>query len=190
MKDWHSAMSAMDPEIPKLPDPPADPWMDPREVALIMRYLIGKETMLEWGSGGSTQTFAPCVERYYSIEHNAEWAACVQAELPPNVTFIHQDPEWPHEGVARAEEGQFDRYVGACETFGQKHFDAILIDGRARMACFRESIQWTQPGGVVFIHDFWRRPAYWKQLERFFSHFRLIDGSTLTSQTLAVFERL
>ena len=47
--------------------------MGKNEVEYIFKNLSPNDIMLEWGSGGSTYTFAPKVKTYYSIEHDKNW---------------------------------------------------------------------------------------------------------------------
>ena len=164
--------------------------MDPREQALIESHLGGCRSMLEWGAGGSTKAFSGLVDHYYSIEHNEDWANKVRADVPPNVTLIHQPPEWPQEKPFCSDEGQYESYVRASTKFEVDTFDAILIDGRARIECLRQSLHHSNKGGLIFFHDFWLRKRYWGALEEFFQDIQLIDGVTSSFQTLAVFRRL
>ena len=57
------------------------PWMSDIEIDLVMKYLSSEKTMLEWGSGGSTNTFSKYVKKYYSIEHDNSWAKKIQNAL-------------------------------------------------------------------------------------------------------------
>ena len=63
--------------------------MSDNEIGLVMKYLSSDKVMLEWGSGGSTNTFSKFVKKYYSIEHDTTWAKEVQKNLNSNVTFYH-----------------------------------------------------------------------------------------------------
>ena len=53
----------------------------------------------------------------------------------------------------------FADYVNAVDTFGVPVFDAVLVDGRFRVACALKALQYTDSGSVVFIHDYFQREA-------------------------------
>ncbi|CAF2601643.1 unnamed protein product [Rotaria sp. Silwood2] len=76
------------------PHHPAEAWMDPREQALIIKYLqIFNQTtntrsaiMLEYGAGSSTFVYSVYVHRYVSIEHNLDYCRILErmATSQPN----------------------------------------------------------------------------------------------------------
>ena len=45
----------------------------PAELLVAARYVVGVSTYFEWGSGGSTETFAPLAARSYTAEHYFPW---------------------------------------------------------------------------------------------------------------------
>src|SRR3954452_3854394 len=59
----------------------AVPWMPYRVIEALDRWLAPSMSVFEFGSGGSTLFFARRVRRVVTVEHDAQWAALVQAEL-------------------------------------------------------------------------------------------------------------
>lgn len=134
------------------------PWMDDTEIALILKHLYYTDTMLEWGSGGSTTYFPHFVSKYYSIEHDGEWSKKVQEEMPPNVNFHHVP--WDEPRTIPTQRSQFETYIHHVDNLGVDTFDKVLIDGRARGWCAEYALNYLHKDSIIFIHDFWNRPQY------------------------------
>jgi len=139
-------------------------WMGRREINLIKSYLDNNFTFLEYGSGGSTIHFSSYVKKYYSIESNQDYCKilkkkiinlknvnynCIPVELPSNWTI------WT-EGTCKV----YEDYVKHVSQLGEKHFNLILIDGRARVCCAIYILRYIDTNSRVFIHDYWRRKYY------------------------------
>eukprot|EP00192_Tetraselmis_astigmatica_P015246 CAMPEP_0117681952 /NCGR_PEP_ID=MMETSP0804-20121206/19322_1 /TAXON_ID=1074897 /ORGANISM="Tetraselmis astigmatica, Strain CCMP880" /LENGTH=176 /DNA_ID=CAMNT_0005491875 /DNA_START=106 /DNA_END=633 /DNA_ORIENTATION=+ len=115
--------------------------MTPREQALVMGSLGSEKTMLEYGTGGSTKYYSRFVRQYYTIEHNQLFFEKMKPDLDalPNVV-AHLEPVekgyngWTG-GMNAGNYEQFHNYVHAIDKLGVKHFDVVLVDGRARVAC-------------------------------------------------------
>lgn len=134
------------------------PWMDDSEILLILKHLYYTDTMLEWGSGGSTLYFPYFVKKYYSIEHDTEWSKKIELKKPQNVEFHHVPWDSPRTIPTQFE--QFETYVHYIKKLGIKQFDKILIDGRARGWCAEMALQFLHKDSIIFMHDFWNRPQY------------------------------
>lgn len=131
------------------------PWMDKKEIALIESFLTPETVMLEWGSGGSTHYFPKLVKKYFSIEHNFKWYQKTIIGLPQNVVYNFV----PANNIVDSKRSTYKDYQDYIETafsFNVK-FDAVLIDGRARVACAMHAVSMLNSGGVIFVHDFWKR---------------------------------
>ena len=134
------------------------PWMSDSEMLLVIKHLYYTDTMLEWGSGGSTTYFPYFVKNYYSIEHDKEWADKVKSSLPPNVDFNFFG--WDSERTIPTQRNQFKTYIEYIDKLKVKKFDKILIDGRARGWCAEYALNYLHKDSIIFIHDFWNRPQY------------------------------
>eukprot|EP00192_Tetraselmis_astigmatica_P011542 CAMPEP_0117661920 /NCGR_PEP_ID=MMETSP0804-20121206/7789_1 /TAXON_ID=1074897 /ORGANISM="Tetraselmis astigmatica, Strain CCMP880" /LENGTH=352 /DNA_ID=CAMNT_0005468809 /DNA_START=73 /DNA_END=1130 /DNA_ORIENTATION=- len=134
--------------------------MSAAEQALVMDSLGSEKTMLEYGTGGSTKYYSRFVRHYYTIEHNQRFFEMMKPDLDalPNVV-AHLEPVekgyngWTG-GMNAGNYEQFHNYVHAIDKLGVKHFDVVLVDGRARVACTVNALKYLHEDSVVLIHDF------------------------------------
>jgi protein O-GlcNAc transferase len=137
------------------------PWMHDSEILLILKHLYYTDTMLEWGSGGSTLYFPHFVQNYHSIEHDREWHNAITKQLESyqyKVDYHYVDRDLPHTRPATYE--QYKSYIEHIHKIGVKTFDKVLVDGRARGWCAEIALQYLHKDSIVFIHDFWNRTPY------------------------------
>ena len=130
--------------------------------------------MLEFGSGQSTLWWAKRVKQVVAIEHDPTWTP---SPMPNNVIF-HRIPLEENGDYCRAAE----------RTDGM--FDVIVIDGRDRVRCCRNSLKKLSERGVVIWDDAERRryqpgiktllAAGFKQMP-FFGHSAMKAGQSDTS---------
>ena len=131
-----------------------------------------RQTMLEWGVGGSTFCFSRHVYKYYAIEHDYDWYNKVCKELLKRDTSnVMLNFALPNDREAydynidvpifNNEKGKdiFKHYINYCTNFPFV-FDFVLIDGRARKHCAFKIHQLLKPESLVFFHDFNNRPYY------------------------------
>lgn len=129
------------------------------EVDFLRKNLRLCDTVLEYGSGGSTLEIAKHVKQLYSIEHNKEWYDKVKALMPNNVG-LHYEPrnkqeKSGHDGTLE----DYKNYVNAPFFFlPDILYDVIFIDGRARVACAKCAVSLLKPDGIILIHDY-RNPT-------------------------------
>jgi hypothetical protein len=115
--------------------------------------------VFEWGSGASTVWLSRRAAMVTSIEHDAEWAEIVEPVLPPNAVVqvvspvpALGDPSEQLSDKAGFEGLDFRDYVAAVDdTDGT--FDLVVVDGRARNACFHRAITRLAPGGVLVFDN-------------------------------------
>ncbi len=163
-------------------------YMSRKEFGMISHFIEQRkvQTMLEWGSGGSTIKLAELVNELHSIENDKKWYEKVSRQLlkrsinnvklyyvPNNMARSHR--------ISKYEE--FKDYVDYVDTL-QLMFDAVLIDGRARPYCAEKVLPYLQDDAVVFIHDFWEREYYFPALK-----FYDVIASVKRGQTLAVMRK-
>lgn len=156
------------------------PWMDKKEIALIESFLTPETVMLEWGSGGSTHYFSKLVKKYFSIEHNQKWYKKTLIGLPENVVYRFI----PANNIVDPRQSTYQdykKYIDTAISFNMK-FDVILIDGRARVACAMHAVALLNPGGVIFVHDFWKRTR--ARYRCLLDHFTEIASIKDTVQTI------
>lgn len=161
------------------------PWMSDQEIDLIKKYLSEDKVMLEWGSGGSTCTFAPLVKEYYSIEHNKKWYEDVDTYLSKQkfrekVFNFLVEPDFPRTIPTKYEE--FKSYIEYVDTIN-KNYDIVLIDGRARVECAKYVIPCLNDDAVVLVHDYFPRSHYYSINQ----YYERIDAVT-SGQSIAAFK--
>lgn len=133
--------------------------MEPREVDLVLKYLKGVKTYLEWGSGGSTLNYGKFpTQRVVSIEHHREWCdkmpgLLCKAKLNDKVEYHcvpvnHQNSEGRYY--------QYRAYVNEIERLKQPTWDFVLVDGRARVSCAIKLLSFLHTKSIVVVHDFER----------------------------------
>ncbi len=144
------------------------PMMDKRivrELNYIMDGYIGPEPfdVFEWGSGGSTIWFArKNIGKVISAEHNLTWFKRVASEakgLGLENCSVHYHPPIPKKGCRDSfghmysmPNMSFRDYIKCLPSLKIK-FDLILIDGRARVKCFKEAIKHVKKRGIIILHD-------------------------------------
>lgn len=158
-------------------------WMATSEIQCIEKYINGKDTMLEWGAGGSTLHFSKFVKNYYSIEHNGEWFQNVKNNVPINVKIHHVPSDSPR--TIPTQKHQFETYINYIDTMGISKYDCILIDGRGRGWCAEKALNYIDENSIVFIHDYFNRPSYFI-VETWYEK---IDEVRNTQQTLVVLKK-
>lgn len=110
---------------------------------------------------------SPLAARWYTVEHDPEWAEKVRREAPSARVF-HVPAEVPNPRRPSVE-SEWMSYIQAPWRFRGNVFDLALIDGRARPECAVAILPFLASGGVVVVHD-WHdrlRPHYRRILEKF-----------------------
>jgi hypothetical protein len=140
--------------------------------------------VLEWGSGSSTVWLAKRSASVTSIESDAGWAQMVSASVPEHVTIV--TPPVPGATTSTGARSQrwgyrsldFTSYVSAIDAV-PGDFDLIVIDGRARVACFERALLRLAHGGLI-VFDNTNRRRYLRVLRRHREHIavRMFRGLT------------
>jgi len=137
------------------------------------------KTFVEWGSGSSTLYFAKLAKTYVTIEHNPGWCGEVMMSLwqrgIDNVKYICEPVTQGYRGWKggwfEGSFSQFKQYVTAVDIVSAGTggtLDAVLVDGRARLACAMYVMQYLNKDSIVFVHDFSRGP-YKTDLEEYYT---------------------
>ncbi|MFL6021860.1 MAG: class I SAM-dependent methyltransferase [Marmoricola sp.] len=115
--------------------------------------------VFEWGSGASTAWLSRRAGSVTSIEHDAVWAEIVRPVLPANAAVTVVEPV-PATGAAGEELSEKDGFAGldfaeyvAAVDSTEGTYDLIVVDGRARNACFRHAVTRLSPGGVLVFDN-------------------------------------
>ena len=167
------------------------PWMHPKEVELVKKYLKPTDIMMEYGSGGSTIQFGNLVDTYYSVEHVEDWYLKVWTAIEKNyllddthknVFLNHIAPNKPRSKPTQYDE--FTDYIEFPKNLDNVKFDKVFIDGRARSHCAKFILDYLHEDSIVFFHDFWARPEYHWILDYYDEVESVKDTQVETGQTI------
>lgn len=116
------------------------PWMNYAVIALLQERLNGRLDVFEFGSGYSTIFFAERVRSITSVEYDQAWFELIGKRVPTNAKIVF---------CANDVDGQYCRTIG---TTGRQ-FDVVVVDGRDRVNCIRQSIASLTERGVIVLDD-------------------------------------
>jgi hypothetical protein len=165
------------------------PIMTQAEIDRYEKLLDNANTVLEFGSGGSTVLAAsrPGL-KIVSVDGDMGWfeklrseTSVREAEAAGRLNFVHVDigPTTDWGKPANTEhKSLWPRYSKDPWAALQSPPDLILIDGRFRVACALEAARRRFDGAVIAIHDFNRRSYH---------HVPLFLHHTESVERLAIF---
>ncbi len=144
--------------------------LPPDEAAWVKEVYGAADTILEYGSGGSTVLAAELPQKtIFSVESDAEWARNMQTyidglEITSSVTVHHADigPTRPW-GYPDGEANwrKFAAYaLGIWDVPGFVQPDIALIDGRFRAGCMLACLFRTTKPMTIYFDDYMNRPDY------------------------------
>lgn len=157
----------------------ARPWITFPAARMLGNLLTPEARVLEYGAGGSTLFFAERVRELITIEHDPEWLQQTAARLVSRPSFwwrMHcveprrratpvglpaSDPEAYASTDARFVDMSFEDYVKTIERYPDNYFDVVLIDGRARPACFKHAVAKVKFGGYIVVDNSEREAYSW-----------------------------
>lgn len=122
------------------------PWVTYSFIDFIKERLKKEQRVFEYGSGSSTLFYAQRVARVVSVEHDENWFKKIVNTKPENADMI----------FTKLERG--GEYSKKAVLLGEQ-FDIIIVDGRDRVNCCKESIHALSPAGVMVLDDS-ERPEY------------------------------
>lgn len=152
------------------------PWINYRASEWLKAYLKPHMRVFEYGSGGSTLFMSKRVAHVVSVEHDESFyhfmveqlrrngiANCTPLlSLPEPLELAKTLPyscesftsEWPtHKTMS------FEAYVKAIDTYPDRSFDLVTVDGRARPSCVLRALPKIKDGGWLLV-DNMERPRY------------------------------
>ena len=152
--------------------------MQPAEIQLISQLInqTGSSSYFEWGTGGSTDSFPralPRGGRAVAVENFPAWCSRVRAApfascaiaagaleyrclAPENETVggAGYPAAWLRNHSDAASTRAFGSYIDAIgKDAPSGGWDAVLVDGRFRVACLLEALKFTTPNATIFLHD-------------------------------------
>jgi hypothetical protein len=118
----------------------AIPWVTYSFIDFIKERLNKQLTVFEYGSGSSTLFYAKRVLRVVSVEHDEDWYQKIVNDKPANAEMI----------FTKLERG--GEYAKKAALLNEK-FDVIIVDGRDRINCCKNSINALSEKGVLVLDD-------------------------------------
>lgn len=118
----------------------AIPWMNYNAIEFLDERLNKNLTLFEFGSGYSTYFYASRVKTVVSVEYDDRWYQLVKLQVPSNVDLVFQQEDTDNE------------YCRVIAGRGQK-FDVVIVDGRDRVNCIKQSITALSDQGVILLDD-------------------------------------
>jgi hypothetical protein len=138
------------------------PWLCYAAIWMLEPRVKPTFRVFEYGSGGSTLWWAKRAHHVVSCEHDFKWHRKMKRQMPPNVTYIHRELE-PGGVYCR----EINEHAGP--------FEIVVIDGRDRVNCARQSVGKLAADGVI-VWDNTERDYYAEGLEFLASQgFRRLD---------------
>src|SRR3989344_7035535 len=110
------------------------PWITYPTIEFLNERLDKKMKVFEYGSGNSTMWWAERVKSVISVEYDMKWYEKVKNTLPKNAELIYVPL-----GI---------EYAQAILNSKQK-FDVVMVDGRMRIECAKNSVSKLSAGGVI-----------------------------------------
>ena len=142
------------------------PHMSAAEITQLELQLAGRTSLLEFGCGGSTLVAARQVQKIVSVDSDPAWLADVGTNLARaaiDFTPYHADigptREWGYPADERRLRDWPRYHVNVWRHLAGSP-DAVLIDGRFRVACLLQSVIHCKPDCILMFHDFFDRPHY------------------------------
>lgn len=144
-------------------------WFNFPAEEYLRKILSPDQVLFEYGSGGSTLYFASQVNHVTAVEHHPQWYINVKEELDragaKNIDYFLEKASKPENAdelrrygnesqITNEYSGQsFKEYVTKINEFDDGHFDIIVIDGRARVACLKKSMSKIKIGGYIIVDN-------------------------------------
>jgi hypothetical protein len=116
------------------------PWVTYSFIDFIKDRLNQQQRVFEYGSGSSTLFYAQRVGKVVSVEHDEAWFNKIVSSKPQNAEMI----------FTKLERG--GEYSKKAALLGEQ-FDIIIVDGRDRVNCCKESIHALSSQGVMVLDD-------------------------------------
>ena len=116
------------------------PWMNFSIVTFLEQRLQKDQVMFEYGSGFSTKFYAQRVKEVTSVEHVQKWYDLMMSEKADNISIVQVDKDV---------DGKYCRAIQQSD----KRYDVIMVDGRDRVNCVKQSSEQLSERGVVLLDD-------------------------------------
>ncbi|MBZ0115123.1 MAG: FkbM family methyltransferase [Thermoanaerobaculia bacterium] len=122
------------------------PWMNYSVVLFLEERLTPDLTLFEYGSGYSTFFYADRVRSVVSVEYDKKWFDLITSKAPKNASLMLKEKDV---------DGDYCRVIGTTHD----SYDVVVVDGRDRVNCVKQSIPALSDRGVILLDDS-KRPRY------------------------------
>ena len=121
------------------------PWLTKQSIQFLDKFLNeAPRKVLELGSGASTIWFAQRTQDLTSFEHDLRWYDVVNKELDKQNLKVDYH--------------LFNgSYAKELKNLPTNYFDLILVDGKDRIECIKNSIALLKSGGILMLDDAQRK---------------------------------
>lgn len=133
-------VKSFDQKIPVGKDNEPLPWVTYSFIQFIKERLHKGLTIAEYGSGNSTLFYAQHVKRVLSVEHELDWYEKIKGLLPSNVELTYRKLD---------QDGEYVRFLN--DQRGS--VDMVIVDGRDRVNCIKNSLTALNAEGVIVLDD-------------------------------------
>lgn len=116
------------------------PWVTYSFIDFIEQRLTKQLSVFEFGSGNSTFYYALKAKKVVSVEHDKKWFDKISVKRPNNALIIF---------CALDENGKYSK----APLFTDEKFDIIIVDGRDRVNCCKNSLEALTSSGVIVLDD-------------------------------------
>ncbi len=115
------------------------PWLTYSAIEFLNKKLTKKLNVFEFGSGNSTLYFADKVNTVNSVEHDDLWFSKVKSNSPSNSKLYLED----------INSGNYEKFL----INNEDKYNIIIVDGRKRVECVKNSIQSLSEDGILILDD-------------------------------------
>lgn len=147
------------------------PWLTFEAIEFVEKIITKDMSVYEYGAGGSTLFFARQAKEVISTEHDSVWYNKVLEEVNNkkynncrirlfgpelDLAFLGKSQSEPEDyisGDTNYRGMNFRNYASSIDIYPDDYFDIILIDGRARPACFKHAKNKVKKGGFIILDD-------------------------------------
>lgn len=116
------------------------PWVTYSFIDFIKTRLNNTQTIFEYGSGNSTIFYAKKVKKVVSVEHDEAWYNKIVKEKAANAEMIF---------TALEKGGEYSKKAMLLD----EKFEIIIVDGRDRVNCCKNSVDALTANGVLVLDD-------------------------------------
>ena len=149
------------------------PWCTYPFIQFIEPRLKKNFDVFEFGGGNSTIWYAQRVNSIKAVEHDQGWVEYISDKMPGNAKIIYK------ELVA---DGEYSKEV----LIGEEKYHIVIIDGRDRNNCAKNSINCLTDDGVI-VFDNTNLPDYKESMVLFqnkgFKRIDFVGLSPVTAHT-------